>query len=60
MRPCNKVGTGRLLISLDFTTEDFTFLQARLLAAAERMKADGWWHLGTAEAPINGRAFTSR
>ncbi len=37
------VGTGRCLSSMDFTVEDYDALLEKLLAAAHRMKADGWW-----------------
>jgi len=37
------VGTGRLLMSLDYTLDDLSELQNKLLKAAERMKTDGWW-----------------
>ena len=37
------VGTGRCLSSMDFTVEDYEALADTLLAAAHRMKADGWW-----------------
>ena len=42
------VGTGRLLVSLDFTEADFSNCRAALLRAAKRMRDDGWWNLGTA------------
>src|SRR5262245_55496460 len=37
------VGTGRCLCSMDFTDKDYQMLEDTLLAAAHRMKADGWW-----------------
>src|SRR5712691_8922709 len=37
------VGTGRCLNSMDFSPEDYQDLQAKLLNAAQAMKADGWW-----------------
>jgi glutamate-1-semialdehyde 2,1-aminomutase len=37
------VGTGRCLASMDFGPDDYRALQAKLFAAARRMKADGWW-----------------
>jgi glutamate-1-semialdehyde 2,1-aminomutase len=37
------VGTGRCLISMDFTSDDYAALQAKLVQAARRMKDDGWW-----------------
>jgi glutamate-1-semialdehyde 2,1-aminomutase len=41
------VGTGRCLASMDFTAEDYTALRAKLLDAARRMRADGWWLTAT-------------
>ena len=52
------VGTGRLLVSLDFTKEDFATCQAALLRAAKRMRDDGWWYLGTAENPITAASIS--
>ncbi|HLI99583.1 MAG TPA: aminotransferase class III-fold pyridoxal phosphate-dependent enzyme [Bradyrhizobium sp.] len=37
------VGTGRLIFSLNFTDADFAEVEARFVAAAEKMKRDGWW-----------------
>jgi glutamate-1-semialdehyde 2,1-aminomutase len=37
------VGTGRCLGTMDFTEKDYTALQAKLVAAARAMQADGWW-----------------
>jgi glutamate-1-semialdehyde 2,1-aminomutase len=37
------VGTGRLIFSLNFTDGDFAEVESRFVAAAERMKRDGWW-----------------
>ncbi len=37
------VGTGRLIFSLNYRDEDFAEVATRFLAAAERMKQDGWW-----------------
>jgi glutamate-1-semialdehyde 2,1-aminomutase len=37
------VGTGRCLVSMDFTAADYQRLQASLLRAAHQMKQDGWW-----------------
>ena len=51
------VGTGRLLISLDFTKQDLATVQAALLRAAKRMRDDGWWYLGTAEQPITAQTI---
>jgi glutamate-1-semialdehyde 2,1-aminomutase len=37
------VGTGRLIFSLNYTDADFTEVETRFVAAAEKMKRDGWW-----------------
>jgi glutamate-1-semialdehyde 2,1-aminomutase len=37
------VGTGRLIFSLNFTDTDFAEVETRFVAAAEKMKRDGWW-----------------
>ena len=37
------VGTGRLIFSLNYTDADFAEVAERFVAAAEKMKADGWW-----------------
>ena len=37
------VGTGRCLASLDYTDTDYAELQEKVISAARRMKADGWW-----------------
>ena len=37
------VGTGRLIFSLNYTDADFTAVADRFVAAAEKMKRDGWW-----------------
>ncbi|MGB7033902.1 MAG: aminotransferase class III-fold pyridoxal phosphate-dependent enzyme [Xanthobacteraceae bacterium] len=36
-------GTGRLAFSLNYTAADFAAVADRFVAAAEAMKADGWW-----------------
>jgi glutamate-1-semialdehyde 2,1-aminomutase len=40
------VGTGRLIFGLNYTDADFTEVAKRFVAAAEKMKADGWWWNG--------------
>ena len=37
------VGTGRLIFSLNFSDADFAAVAERFVAAAGKMKADGWW-----------------
>ena len=37
------VGTGRLIFSLNYTDVDFAEVAQRFVAAAEKMKQDGWW-----------------
>jgi glutamate-1-semialdehyde 2,1-aminomutase len=37
------VGTGRLIFSLNYTDADFAEVARRFVAAAGKMKQDGWW-----------------
>ncbi|MFY8086229.1 MAG: glutamate-1-semialdehyde 2,1-aminomutase, partial [Rubrivivax sp.] len=37
------VGTGRFVFSLNHTDADMAEVTRRVLAACERMRADGWW-----------------
>src|SRR5215471_7910862 len=37
------VGTGRLIFSLNYTDADFAEVAKRFVAAATKMKQDGWW-----------------
>jgi glutamate-1-semialdehyde 2,1-aminomutase len=37
------VGTGRLIFSLNYTDADFAEVAKRFVAAAGKMKQDGWW-----------------
>src|SRR5262249_10334712 len=37
------VGTGRLIFSLNYSDADFAAVAERFVAAAGKMKADGWW-----------------
>ena len=37
------IGTGRLIFSLNYTEADFATVADRFVAAAEKMKHDGWW-----------------
>ena len=34
---------GRLIFSLNYTAADFEAVADRFVAAAEAMRADGWW-----------------
>jgi glutamate-1-semialdehyde 2,1-aminomutase len=37
------VGTGRLIFSLNYSDADFAEVAKRFVAAANKMKQDGWW-----------------
>ena len=37
------VGTGRFIFSLNYTDADFAEVMQRFVAAASKMKEDGWW-----------------
>jgi len=37
------IGTGRLIMSFDFTDEDFNQVITQFIIAAQQMLADGWW-----------------
>jgi glutamate-1-semialdehyde 2,1-aminomutase len=37
------VGTGRLIFSLNYSEADFEAVAERFIAAAEALRADGWW-----------------
>jgi len=37
------VGTGRLIFGLNYTDADFAEVAKRFVAAATKMKAEGWW-----------------
>jgi glutamate-1-semialdehyde 2,1-aminomutase len=53
------VGTGRCMSSLDFTPADYEELQAKLIDAAQKMQADGWW-LTEEQQPGRERTMQSR
>lgn len=37
------VGSGRMIMSLNFTDDDFEEVTCRFVRAAQRMSEDGWW-----------------
>ena len=37
------VGSGRMIMSLNFTAEDFEEVTCRFVRAAQQMLEDGWW-----------------
>lgn len=37
------IGSGRLIMSFDFTDEDFDKVTTKFISAAQAMSADGWW-----------------
>ncbi len=37
------VGSGRMIMSLNFTVEDFEEVTSRFVRAAQQMSEDGWW-----------------
>ena len=37
------IGTGRMIISHDFSDDDFAELVKRFITAAQKMQQDGWW-----------------
>jgi len=49
------VGTGRCLFSLDFAPKDYEALETKLIAAARRMRDDGWWYAGVSSKQIKRR-----
>jgi glutamate-1-semialdehyde 2,1-aminomutase len=53
------VGTGRCLVSMDFTDDDYDALTARLTAAAQAMATDGWW-LSSEDLPGKDRIMRQR
>lgn len=42
------VGSGRMIMSMNFTDEDFHEVTRRFVSAAQQMSSDGWWWQGTA------------
>src|SRR4029078_11550817 len=51
------VGTGRLIFSLNYTDADFNEVADRFVAAATKMKQDGWWWH---EASLTNKAIKRR
>jgi len=37
------VGSGRIIMSLNYSDDDFDEVKARFIRAAQQMKVDGWW-----------------
>jgi glutamate-1-semialdehyde 2,1-aminomutase len=37
------VGSGRIIMSLNYTDEDFSEVRTRFIRAAQQMESDGWW-----------------
>ncbi|MAV88442.1 MAG: glutamate-1-semialdehyde 2,1-aminomutase [Rhodospirillaceae bacterium] len=37
------IGSGRMIMSFNFTDEDFNEVSRRIILAAQNMKRDGWW-----------------
>lgn len=37
------VGSGRIIMSHDFSDDEYAFVMQKIIAAAENMKNDGWW-----------------
>ena len=37
------IGSGRMIMSFNYTDEDFKEVVARIISAAKQMKSDGWW-----------------
>jgi glutamate-1-semialdehyde 2,1-aminomutase len=48
------VGTGRLIFSLNYSETDFEAVAERFVAAARKMRQDGWWW---ADASVTDRAI---
>jgi glutamate-1-semialdehyde 2,1-aminomutase len=47
------VGSGRLIFSLNYTSQDFAAAADGFVAAAEEMARDGWWWQDADRAPMN-------
>ena len=52
------VGTGRMMFSLNYSSENFAEVARRFVAAAEAMAHDGWWW--QADAAEKGRPSIKR
>ncbi len=53
------VGTGRCLGTMDFTEKDYAALRTKLVDAAARMQADGWWLGAEHTAPGENHATST-
>ena len=51
------VGTGRFIFSHNYSDEDYAAVMDRFIAAAERMRNDGWW---SQPAETTGKAIKKR
>ncbi len=47
------VGSGRLIFSLNYTTQDFAAAADQFVAGAENMARDGWWWQEATSPPMN-------
>jgi glutamate-1-semialdehyde 2,1-aminomutase len=54
------VGTGRLLVALNFSDADLNELRQRLVAAAKACKRDGWWWTGLPGKPLTDKVIARR
>jgi glutamate-1-semialdehyde 2,1-aminomutase len=45
------VGSGRVIFSLDYTAEEYGLVADRIVAAATRMRAAGWWWAPEVDEP---------
>ena len=51
------VGTGRFIFTIDYPDADFEAVAARILAAAAKMTAEGWWW---SDAALTNKAIRRR
>lgn len=38
------IGSGRIIMTHDFSEDDYDVVMGKIVAAAEQMKKDGWWY----------------